>query len=95
MELTVNTEKLLAHFEVPNPTIHDVVTENRKCAREHSSKGLLPKFMERDYVLVAGDEINYVFVGDDHVVLSRLTMTLYLTSKIYDPEILTPFTVAD
>lgn len=38
-------------------TVQHAVTENRKRAREHISRGRLPNFVEGDYVLVAKEEL--------------------------------------
>lgn len=81
-ERAVITANLIAHVADLNPIIHDAVTENRKRAREHSSKGLLPNFTEG--ITRFSRVKSYVFVEGNDVVLLRPTMILYLMLKTYD-----------
>lgn len=61
IERFVNVQNLLDRMEHLRPLVHNDVSDNRKRAREHNSKGQLPNFSEGDYVLVAR---NIFFEGE-------------------------------
>lgn len=56
IERAINIEELTASMAALRPIVQESVTENRRRAREHLSKGRLPNFSEGDYVLVARDD---------------------------------------
>lgn len=55
-ERIMNIESLRARMEELHPVIHEAVERNRRSNRQANSKGVLPNFMEGDFVLVARDE---------------------------------------
>lgn len=83
-------ENLIATMDALHPLVNKSVTHYRQYMRDDVSKGQLPKFRERDYVLVARIDFvsgkRCVYAGVVLVVVSRLFQTTYFWWKTWRPD---------